>query len=98
MSTRIYRESWKEIPPARPLTQEHVGNPDLLLSLYGPGRDLLKKSHHDEIAGDPYYIWSGRCDGGWAVALRHKRFFINFGEDGRIRWCTKQAGIASIPS
>lgn len=91
-STLIYRESWKETPPARPLTQEHVSNPDLLLSLHGPGRMGLKKSHHDDIEGDPYYVWSGKCGGGWAVSLRHKRFLISFNESGTVRWCTKQSG------
>ncbi|MGB8275332.1 MAG: hypothetical protein WCF16_08715 [Alphaproteobacteria bacterium] len=88
----IYREGWKEIPPARPVTQEHVSHPDLLLSLHGPGRDGLKKSHHDEIDGDPYYIWSGKCDGSWAMCLRHRRVLIDFDETGMVRCLSKQSG------
>ena len=44
-----------------------MANPDLLLGLYGPGEDGIKKSHHDKPADDPYYIWSGTCTGNWAV-------------------------------
>ncbi|MBI5008171.1 MAG: hypothetical protein HZB98_00620, partial [Bacteroidia bacterium] len=35
----FFREDWKEIPAATPVTQKHVANPDLLLGLYGPGCD-----------------------------------------------------------
>lgn len=92
MSTLIYRECWKEIPPARPVTQEHVSHPDLILSLHGPGRMGLKKSHHNEIEGDPYYIWSGKCIDSWALSLMHEKLFINFEDAGRVRLCSKQSG------
>jgi hypothetical protein len=92
MGALIYRESWKEIPPARPVTQEHVSHPELILSLHGPGRMGLKKSHHAEIAGDPYYIWSGKCEGIWALSLRHNRFFINFEDAGMVRGRANQSG------
>ena len=65
----FFREDWKESPAATPVTQEHVVNSNLLLGLYGPGKDGIKKSHHDRPADDPYYIWSGTCAANWAVAL-----------------------------
>ena len=92
MGALIYRESWKPIPPARPVTQEHVAHPDLVLSLHGPGGAGLKKSHHSEIAGDPYYIWSGKSVGSWALSLMHNKLFINFEDAGRVRFCSKQSG------
>ena len=57
------REDWKEIPAATPVTQDHVVNKDLILGLYGPGCDSIKKSHHESPADDPYYIWSGYLPG-----------------------------------
>ena len=33
----FFREDWKEIPAATPVTQAHVVNKDLILGLYGPG-------------------------------------------------------------
>lgn len=92
MSALIYRESWKEIPPARPLTQKHVSHPDLILSLHGPGRMGLKKSHHSEIPGDPYYIWSGKCEGSWALSLRHDKSLVDFADGGLVRWSSRQSG------
>src|SRR5215469_12272420 len=67
----FFREDWKETPFATPVTQEHVANKDLLLSLHGLGKDSIRKSHHDQPYDDPYYIWSGLAEGNWAVSLRH---------------------------
>jgi len=73
----FFREDWKEIPAATPVTQQHVFNSDLLLNLYGPGCDSIKKSHHETPIDDPYYIWSGLCLGNWAVTLKHKTSFVD---------------------
>ncbi len=89
----FFREDWKEIEAATPVTQEHVANPDLVLSLYGPGREGVKKSHHDKPADDPYYIWTGTCNGNCAVTLRHKTAYADLTGQAKIRWRTKQAGF-----
>ena len=50
----FFREDFKETPPETPITQSHIANPDLILSLHGPGAAQIKKSHHDKPADDPY--------------------------------------------
>jgi hypothetical protein len=92
MAKLLFREDWSSKPAARPVSQDHLSNPGLILRLHGPGSAGLKKSHHDEVPGDPYYIWSGRCEGPWALSLRHKGFFINFGDAGRVRFLSKPSG------
>lgn len=89
----FFREDWKEIPDALPVTQAHVANPDLIMGLYGPGKNLIKKSHHPTPADDPYYIWSGECLGNWALALRHKTAYADLTGQAKIQWRTKQAGF-----
>jgi hypothetical protein len=44
----FFREDWKELAAATPVTQEHVGHPDLIMSLHGPGKLGIKKSHHEK--------------------------------------------------
>ena len=73
----FFREDWKEIAAAAPVTQEHVANPALLLGLYGPGKDGVRKSHHDTPKDDPYYIWLGSCPSSCAIALRSKDAFVD---------------------
>lgn len=92
----FFREDWKEIPFATPVTQDHVVNPHLLLQLYGPGKEGIKKSHHDTPKDDPYYIWSGTCAGNWAVALRHRDAYVDLMGQARIRWRSKQSGFRML--
>ena len=92
----FFREDWKEIPAATPVTQEHVVSPDLILSLYGPARASIKKSHHDTPADDPYYIWSGDCQSNWAVSLRHKSALVDLTGLAKIRWRSKQSGFRQL--
>jgi len=92
----FFREDWKEIPAATPVTQEHVLNNDLLLNLYGPGCDSIKKSHHETPVDDPYYIWSGLCLGNWAVTLKHKKAFVDLSSFSKIVWRSKQVGLREL--
>ncbi len=89
----FFREDWKEIPAALPVTQEHVSNPGLVMTRHGPGEAGIKKSHHDQPADDPYYIWSGEAEGTWAISLRHQNHWVDLTGLARIRWRSKQAGF-----
>ncbi|MCC7334128.1 MAG: hypothetical protein IT422_03470 [Pirellulaceae bacterium] len=88
-----FREDWKESPAETPVTQEHVASGNLLLARHGPAGDSIKKSHHDEIANDPWYVWSGTCTSGrWAISLRKNESLVDLSRSGRVRWRTKQSG------
>ena len=91
----VFREDWKATPAARPITQAHVDHPDLVLALHGPGAAQLKKSHHDDLEGDPYYVWSGRCSGAWALSLRHRKLDVDLSH-GLIRWRARQSGSRKL--
>lgn len=92
----FFREDWKEIPAETPVNQNHINNPELILGLYGPGKDSIKKSHHNQPADDPYYIWSGLCTGNWAVTLRQRGEAVDLTRFARIRWRTKQFGFREL--
>jgi len=92
----FFREDWKEIPAATPVTQQHVSNSDLLLNLYGPGCDSIRKSHHDKPVDDPYYIWSGLCQGNWAVSLKSKTSYADLSIYSKIVWRSKQVGFREL--
>ena len=92
----LFREDWRESPAATPVTQEHVVHPDLLVTRHGPGEAKIKKSHHDQPADDPFYIWSGDTVANWAVSLRHSRQAIDLSGNARIRWRAKQTGFRQL--
>ena len=92
----LFREDWKETPPETPVTQAHVSNPELTLSLYGPGKSGIRKSHHDQPADDPYYVWMGECPANCAVALRPKSGLVDLTGQAKIRWRSKQSGFHAL--
>jgi hypothetical protein len=87
-----FREDWKELPAATPVTQDHVANPSVRMTLHGPAALQIKKSHHDQIPNDPWYIWSGSCEQRWAISLRREDGFVDLSGDAAIRWRTRQSG------
>ena len=92
----LFREDWREIPAVTPVTQEHVANPDLIMTRHGPGEAKIRKSHHDQPADDPYYVWSGESDANWAISLRHARLAIDLTGNAKIRWRAKQTGFRQL--
>lgn len=92
----FFREDWKETPAEIPLSQKHVSNPDLLVQLYGPGQDSLKKSNHEKPVDDPFYVWSGLCLGNWMVTLKHKTSNVDLSGFAKISWRSKQAGLRQL--
>src|SRR5665213_3176271 len=64
-----------------------------MLALYGPGKDGVKKSHHDQPLDDPYYIWTGTCAGPAVVTLRQKNSFVDITGQSKLRWRSKQSGF-----
>ena len=92
----FFREDFRETPPQIPITQDHIVNSDLLISLYGEGADLIKKSNHDKPYDDPFYVWSGLCEDNWAVTLKHKSKNVDLSKQAKIRWRSKQSGFRQL--
>ena len=93
----LFREDWKELPAALPVTAEHVANANLTLQLHGPGQGAIKKSNHDQPLDDPFYIWSGECVmGNWAVSLQHQPGAFDLTRQAKVRWRSKQSGFREL--
>jgi len=92
----LFREDFTETAAATPITQEHLSSSNLLLGLYGPGRQGMKKSHHDTPADDPFYIWDGTCEGNCAATLRDKTVYADLTGLAKIHWRTKQSGFRRL--
>jgi len=90
-----FREDFTETPAEIPINQSHLSNQTLTLALHGPGKDVIKKSHHDKPLDDPYYVWSGLCEGNWAVSLASSKPLDLRGQS-KIVWRSKQAGFREL--
>jgi hypothetical protein len=91
----LFREDWNHKEPFEEVSQEHVANPDLLQSTWGPGGSGIKKRHHGRD-DEPYYIWSGACPGNWALTLRHKDAHADLTGRSKIRWRTLETGFRRL--
>jgi len=92
----FFREDWKEIPPETPVNQQHVSNSNLILGLYGGAIEGMRKSNHDHPSDDPFYVWSGLCQGNWALTLKNRESFVDLSEFAKIRWRSKQSGFRCL--
>ncbi len=96
----LFREDWNEKPPydlsaPNSVSQADLMNPDLILTLYGPGCDSLKKRHHGD-ASEPYYVYSGFCRSNWAIALSPKNFYIDLSGDAIVRCRIMNSGFRQL--
>lgn len=87
-----FREDFKELPPEIPVQQKHLANTNLVLKRCGPGGSRIKRSYHENVPGDPHYVWSGLCPDRWALVFSHKTRSADLATHGRVRWRTKQFG------
>lgn len=94
--TLLFRIAWAHSAPARPLTAGEVGTAELDLALHGPGSAALKKSHHDDVADDPWYLWSGTAIAPWAVSFRHRRWQLDLRGEARVVVRTRSTGAARM--
>ena len=92
----FFREDWKESPAEIPVTQEHLANETLKLTLYGPGAVEIKKSNHDVPIDDPFYVWSGLPQGNWAVTLKKTGKLVDLSEYSKVVWRAKQSGLRCL--
>ena len=90
------KEDFKETPAVTPINQEELSGRNLMLTLYGPGSAGMKKSHHDQPADDPYYIWDGTCAGNCAATLKDKSSYADLTGLAKIHWRTKQSGFRRL--
>ena len=93
---RFLFEDFKETPAEIPITQAHLTSAALELGLHGPGKDVIKKSNHEKPLDDPFYVWSGLCEGNWAVSLRHRTYNVDLTRQSKIRWRSKQSGYRNL--
>ena len=93
----IFREDWTASPPAIPLTQRDVANPELAVAVHGLGPPLVKKSYHDAREWDPHYVWSGLAKTPWAVSLSlADGGLMDLSGTATVRWRSRQSGFRAL--
>jgi hypothetical protein len=92
----FFREDFTNEPEETPVTLASLTNKNLLIATYGPGKDLVAKSHHASPKDDPSYIWLGSCTQICGFTLRHKDAYVDLTGLAKIHWRTKQTGFHQL--
>jgi hypothetical protein len=75
------------VPNQVPVEQGNVIDANVELQKYGAGKQLLTANN------DPSSVWSGECEGPFAITFRHKGSYLDLTGPAKIRWTTKTSGF-----
>ena len=92
----VFKVEW--VRPASQTEQvavvpENVGDSSLELKQYGPAAKQLLTSGNPGSPTAPFSVWSGECEGPFAITFRHKNNYVDLTGLSKIRWVTKTSGF-----
>ncbi len=85
----LFKEEWKRTPENELLSQGHVSNPALQLTVYGAAPEVNSEG------GTPH-IWTGLCLPSCAVTLKLKDSYADLSGKSHITWYSKTSGFHAI--
>jgi len=92
----LFKVEWVR-PPSQTaqvaVVQENVTDTNLELKQYGPAAKQLLTSGTPGSATAPFSVWSGECEGPFAITFRQKSNFVDLTGLSKIRWVTKTSGF-----
>jgi hypothetical protein len=93
----FFREDWRQVPndTEHPVTQQSVGNPHLLLGVYGPGGKQMQTVKHAP-PDETIHIWTGLCEANCGLTLRDKDNYVDLSGLGKIRWRVWEYGFRRL--
>jgi hypothetical protein len=75
------------------MVQENVTDSNVEVKWYGPAAKKLLTTGNPGSDTTPFGVWSGECDGPFAITFRHKVNNMDLSGLSRIRWSTKTSGF-----
>ena len=75
-----------------PFVQANVADPNLELTQYGAGKEVLTNAGND-AQFIPFSAWTGAASGPFALTFRHRANLLDLTGGAKIRWATKTSGF-----
>ncbi len=92
----FFKVEWVR-PPSQtaqvPVVQENIVDPNVQLKQYGPAAKQLLTSGTPGSDTTPFTVWSGACEGPFAITFRQKNSYVDLTGLAKIRWVTKTSGF-----
>ena len=76
-----------------PIVQGNIADPNVEVKWYGEAAKHLLTSGTPGSETTPFTVWSGECDGPFAITFKHKNSMIDMSGTGKIRWVVKTSGF-----
>jgi hypothetical protein len=94
--TLLFQVEW--VQPAGqtgqiPVVQANVADSNVEIQWYGAAAKKLLTSGTPGSTRAPFTVWSGECDGPFAITFRHKTYNLDLSGLSKIRWTTKTSGF-----
>jgi len=74
------------------VVQENIGGTNLEMKQYGAGKQVLT-SGNPASATAPFGVWTGECEGPFAITFRDKSNYLNLTGLSKVSWVTKTSGF-----
>ena len=75
-----------------PFVQANVADPNLELTQYGAGKEVLTNAGND-AQFIPFSAWTGAASGPFALTFRHRANLLDLTGGAKVRWATKTSGF-----
>jgi hypothetical protein len=76
-----------------PIVQGNVADPNVEVHWYGDAAKKLLTSGTPGSETTPFSVWSGECDGPFAITFKQKNSTLDLSGLGKIRWIVKTSGF-----
>jgi hypothetical protein len=92
----IFKENWQNPSGVEhPVALDSVTNPNLMLTLYGSGKDMLQSGKSgDDIT--PVHMMTGLCDRNCALTLKDKNNYLDLTGRAKMRLTSKVTGFHHV--
>jgi hypothetical protein len=74
------------------IVQGNVADANLELKKYGKAAAQLLTSN----STNPFGVWSGECEGPFAITFRHKGSYVDLTGASKIRWAARTSGFHAV--
>ena len=95
-SAVFFKVEWVR-PPSQtgqvPVVQENIADSNVEMKWYGTAAKHLLTSGNPGSDTTPFSVWSGECEGPFAITFRQKNNSVDLTGPGKIRWVTKTSGF-----
>jgi hypothetical protein len=79
-----------------PIVQGNVADPNVEVHWYGEAAKKLLTSGTVGSETTPFSVWSGECEGPFAITFNQKSNMLDMSGLGKIRWVVKTSGFHAV--